>query len=75
MVGWCPDELYDLDFAPAFRGHEAPPAVSWSIRTMAEAALSRLAERRANPGLPALLVKVPVRLRLSDEPKPHEGGQ
>jgi hypothetical protein len=33
---------------------------------MAETAVARMAERRDNPGLPALRVKVPVRLRLPD---------
>lgn len=65
MVGWCPEELYDVEYAPAFRGGEVPPVISWSVRTMAETAMARLAERRANPELPALLVKVPVRLQLA----------
>jgi LacI family transcriptional regulator len=66
MVGWCPEELYESSYVPGFRPGAVPPAVTWSIRTMAETAVARMAERRDNPGLPALRVKVPVRLRLPD---------
>jgi LacI family transcriptional regulator len=64
MVGWCPEELYAAQYAPGFTaGAVPPPTVTWSIRTMADTAVARLAERRENPALPALRVKVPVRLR------------
>jgi DNA-binding LacI/PurR family transcriptional regulator len=63
MVGWCPEELYETHYAPGFRPGTVPPTVTWSIRTMAETAAARMAERRGNPGLPALRVKVPVCLR------------
>jgi len=63
MVGWCPEELFEAQYAPGFAPGTVPPTVTWSIRTMAETAVARLAERRDNPGLPALRVKVPVRLR------------
>jgi DNA-binding LacI/PurR family transcriptional regulator len=68
MVGWCVDELYEEGYLSAFAGGPVAPAVTWSLGTMVETVLSRLTERRQNPGLPALLTKVPVRLRL------HEGG-
>jgi len=63
MVGWCAQELYDQDYAPAFAGGPVAPAVTWSIRAMAEAAVAVLAERRANPELPPLRVRVPASLR------------
>jgi DNA-binding LacI/PurR family transcriptional regulator len=63
MVGWCAQELYDQDYAPAFAGGPVAPAVTWSIRAMAEAAVAVLAERRANPALPPLRVRVPASLR------------
>jgi LacI family transcriptional regulator len=63
MVGWCPEEIYESEYRQAFAGGPVPPAVVWSVRTMAETAISRLIERRENPELPALLVKVPVRLK------------
>jgi len=67
LVGWCPEEFYETAWLPEFAGGPVPPAVVWSIQTMAETTLSRLAERRQNPELPALRVKVPVRLRLKAE--------
>ncbi len=63
MVGWCPEESYGSQHLPLFAPGPAAPAVTWSVRTMALTALARLAERRENPSLPALSVKVPVRLR------------
>jgi len=67
LVGWTPEELYASEYAPRFSGGPVPPAVTWSIAGMAEAALSRLAERRQNPGTAALRVKVPVRLRMNSD--------
>jgi DNA-binding LacI/PurR family transcriptional regulator len=64
LVGWCPEELYEAHFLSAFAGGAVPPAVVWSVRTMAETAFSRLAERQEHPNLPALKIKVPVRLRI-----------
>jgi DNA-binding LacI/PurR family transcriptional regulator len=64
MVGWCPEEQYDKEYAPAFAPGQAAPAVTWSIRAMAEAAVAVLAERRANPGLPPLRIRVPASLKL-----------
>ncbi len=68
LVGWCPQELYDTTYLPAFEGGPVAPAVVWSVATMAETALSRLAERRENPDLPALRVKVPTTLRVVVKP-------
>ena len=66
MVGWCAEEVYADGFAPIFDGGPVPPAVVWSARDMARAALARLAERRANPGLPEVRITIPARLRLPE---------
>ena len=66
LVGWCPEEVYDRDWAGTLRGRPVPPAVVWKVRDMAELALARLAERRESPFLPELRVRIPVRLRLPD---------
>ncbi len=62
LVGWAMQELYESTFRPRFPDGLVPPAVVWSVADMAETALSRLAERRANPNLPPLRINVPVRL-------------
>ncbi|MHC4917739.1 MAG: substrate-binding domain-containing protein, partial [Planctomycetota bacterium] len=61
VVGWSSRE------ALAAANGETPdlPLITWSIRDMAEAVMSRLAERRANPEMPALRVKIPTTLRPS----------
>ncbi|MHC4914818.1 MAG: substrate-binding domain-containing protein [Planctomycetota bacterium] len=64
MVGWCTDEEYESDYCAAFRPGAIPPAVTWSVSTMAGTAIARLAERRENPDLPPLTVRIPTRLRL-----------
>jgi hypothetical protein len=67
LVGWCPEELYGRGYLDSFPGGGAEPVISFSIRTMAETTVARLTERRENPTLPPLRVKVPVRLRLKSE--------
>ena len=66
MVGWCVEEQYERGYRPAFAGGPVPPTVVWSARAMANLAISRLAERRANPGLEAVRIHVPVTLRIAD---------
>jgi DNA-binding LacI/PurR family transcriptional regulator len=63
VVGWCPEELYARDFRPPFGAGPVPAAVVWSIEAMAEVAVRRLEDRRANPGLPVIQMAVPARLR------------
>ncbi|HOX05524.1 MAG TPA: GntR family transcriptional regulator [Planctomycetota bacterium] len=63
MVGWCAEELYDRDYAPGFAGGQVAPAVTWSLRAMADSAMAVLTERWAHPELPPLRVRVPARLR------------
>jgi LacI family transcriptional regulator len=64
MVGWCSEETLESIYLPGLKGGPMPPTITWSIRTMAETAVSRLAERREHPALPPLQIKIPVRLRL-----------
>jgi DNA-binding LacI/PurR family transcriptional regulator len=66
MVGWCREEAYAREYAPVFAGGAVAPVITWSVRTMAQTAVSRLAERREHPELPALQIKIPVRLRLAE---------
>lgn len=67
LVGWAMSELYSSTFRPGFPNGLVPPAVVWSVADMANTAVGRLAERRANPNLPPLRINVPVRLRLPEQ--------
>jgi LacI family transcriptional regulator len=71
LVGWCAEEQYADGWLPHFAPGAAPAAVNWSIATLAETAVARLAERRTNPGMPPLRLSVATRLRLA---APAEGG-
>jgi DNA-binding LacI/PurR family transcriptional regulator len=64
VVGWCVEEQYESRWAALFPGRPVPPAITWSIKTMAETAITRINERRANPSSPPLRVKIPTNLRL-----------
>lgn len=61
MIGWCPREQWRRDYAPGFAG-SPPPSVTWSLRALAELALSRLEERRRQPKLAAVAIQVPMQL-------------
>jgi LacI family transcriptional regulator len=64
MVGWCREEEYDTSYRAIFRPGQVPPAVVWSVATMAEAALERISARRAHPAMPTLRIKIPTRLKM-----------
>jgi len=66
MVGWSPEDDYRGGFLPNFAGGPVPPAVVWDVDRLARTAVARLAERRADPNLPPVMIKVPSRLRLGD---------
>jgi len=66
MVGWSTEEHYRSGFLADFRGGAAPPAVTWSIARMAEAAVACLRQRRSEPRAPAVHLRVPTRLRLAE---------
>ncbi len=67
MVGWATEAGYQRDFRAHFRVGPVPPAVVWDAGTLGRTAVSRLAERRANPELPVIKLKVPTRLRFAEE--------
>jgi len=46
-----------------------PPAVTWSVATMAEIAVARLEERRTRRDLPTIHLRIPTRLRSMVEDK------
>jgi DNA-binding LacI/PurR family transcriptional regulator len=73
VVGWVTEQGYDAVHRPNFRAGAVPPAVTWSVADMAEAALARLVERRENPGMAPVHVRIPTRLRFADEQKDATG--
>jgi LacI family transcriptional regulator, galactose operon repressor len=64
LVGWSAEELYDQRWLPHFNNGPVAPAITWSIATMAETAVARMNERRENPKLAPLRVKIPTQLKL-----------
>lgn len=66
IVGWSSAETYDSAYRGMFAGAPLPTTMVWSIAELARLTISRLAERRANPALDPALIKVPVRIRLSE---------
>jgi DNA-binding LacI/PurR family transcriptional regulator len=69
MVGWATEAGYEKDFEALFTDGPVPPAVVWDVQTLGQTAVSRLAERRQNPELPVIKLKVPTRLRFAREQK------
>ncbi len=63
MVGWCTEEQYAGEFVPHFNGGAVPPTVTWSVETLAETAVARLAARRERPDLPCTRINIETRLR------------
>jgi DNA-binding LacI/PurR family transcriptional regulator len=67
MVGWANEEDYEETFRSLFEPGRLPAAVVWPVAAMAETALARLEERRANPELPTIHLRIPTRLRPGTE--------
>lgn len=67
MVGWSDEESYESEYRPMFGGGPIAPAMTWSLTGMAQAAIARLEQRRAQPGLPPVRLRIPAGLRLPDE--------
>ncbi len=64
LVGWSCEELYDSSYVPLFDG-PTPPAIVWSAKRMAAAAMDILrAKPTVAPGA-ALSTLIPVTLRVS----------
>ena len=70
LVGWSLEEEYGDTYSRSFGDGPVPATVTWSVRTMAATAVSRLAERREAPKLPALQIKIPVQLRPASDAGP-----
>lgn len=68
MVGLCPDSTYDSFYSPKFPDGPVPPAVTWKVESLAHTAVARLAERRLDPTLPPIKLKVPMRMRVHGDP-------
>lgn len=66
MVGWCAEEIYEKGYLDLFDGQSAAPAVVWSAAAMANAAIARLAERRTQPDMDVVQIRIPAKLRLPD---------
>ncbi|HOX07573.1 MAG TPA: GntR family transcriptional regulator [Planctomycetota bacterium] len=66
MVGWSTEGDYQGEYRPNFAGGPVPPAVVWDVDRLARTAVARLAERRADPKSPPVMIKIPSRLRLAE---------
>jgi len=64
MVGWSTLEQYEDDYLQRFVTQPPQPAVVWSVREMAEVCITRLAQRRIDPGMPVTKTRIPTRLLL-----------
>jgi DNA-binding LacI/PurR family transcriptional regulator len=63
LVGWCTQENYENDWRAVLAGGPIPPVVTWSVVEGAETMIARLEQRRKNPNLPTIHLRIPVRLR------------
>ena len=67
MVGWIVEECYAQGHPTIFNDGSVPPAVVWKAASMAERALTLLAERRQGMAGEAVRVCVPTRLKFPKE--------
>ncbi|MHC4916994.1 MAG: GntR family transcriptional regulator [Planctomycetota bacterium] len=63
VVGWCCAEIYEEGYLPLFEDGPVPPAVTWSVKSMAEMALARIDQRRRASDLPPSCTMLPVELK------------
>ena len=66
VVGWVPEESYSK-YVASFTEGQVPAAVTWSMTSLVEAVMARLAERRRRPELPITRMIIATRLRLGAE--------
>jgi LacI family transcriptional regulator len=66
LVGWAIEEEYETVFLRNFPAGWAPPAITWSCSRLAEACISRLLQRRANPREAPVLTRIPVKFTLPE---------
>ncbi len=69
MVGWANEEEYDVTFRNLFEPGGAPACITWRVGDMAEAALGRLAERRVQPKVRPIQLRIPTALNVGDAEK------
>jgi DNA-binding LacI/PurR family transcriptional regulator/DNA-binding transcriptional regulator YhcF (GntR family) len=62
LVGWSADE-FEPQFAADLPAGWSPPRITWSMRTLVNTAMERLAERRERPDLPAMRINIETRLK------------
>lgn len=67
IVGWVEESIRQGTYRAIFPRGFLPPTMTWSGAELARTALARLAERRRNPALPPLCIKLPVRLVLPED--------
>ncbi len=67
IVTWGTEEDFAAESGRARNGSGGLPAVLWSMRSMAETAMVRLAAQRETPDLPAVRTSIPTRLAIPDE--------
>jgi hypothetical protein len=72
VVTWSTEEDFAADGRRARNGSGGLPAVLWSMRSMAETALARLAAQRETPDLPAVRTGIPTRLAIPEEGRDGE---
>ncbi len=68
VVGWSPEEDYDLEYAAKFQPGKVPPAVVWSMAELSEMCILRLMQRRSSPQLPVSFTRVSMRMRMTGNP-------
>jgi DNA-binding LacI/PurR family transcriptional regulator len=66
MVGWSTLEGYRSEYLTEFAGGPVPPAVTWRVAEMAEAAVRILKFRRAEPDAPPMHHRVRVQLHMAE---------
>ena len=68
LVGWTVEEFWEEEHAANFPMKDVPPAVVWSAKDMAGAALERLELRRSGKAGKPLRINVPTRIRTGSFP-------
>lgn len=63
LVGWSPQEDYEVEYAARFQFGNVPPAVVWSMTELSEMCILRLIQRHADPQLPASFTRIPMRMQ------------
>ncbi len=65
IVGWIVEDCFDSDHRAIFEGGYVPPAIVWSVREMAERAVTLLIERSEGAGRRPVRACIATELRTS----------